>query len=192
VNNVPYKILGGQLKHLRQNRAESLEEVSGAVEIATETLKKIEGGFVRPTEDILMLMINHFGMKDDEAVQLWELAGYNKRAQQKGPTEEDIQKRAVFIMMTLDTRILYSDCVHITANLNGIVLNFTQGSIDQNNQPQSVARVGMSYEQAQIVTNLLQQTLINRTNANKHQNTLPATGTSQTSSQQKSKDSKSK
>jgi len=192
VNNVPYKILGGQLKHLRQNRAESLEEVSGAVEIATETLKQIEGGFERPTEDILMLMINHFGMKDDEAVQLWEMAGYNKRAQQKEPTEEDIQKRAIFIMMALDTRILYSDSVHITANLNGVVLNFAQGNIDQSNQPQSVARVGMSYEQAQIVTNLLHQTLINRANANKHQNTLPATGSSQTSSQQKSKDSKSK
>jgi transcriptional regulator with XRE-family HTH domain len=192
VNNVPYKILGGQLKHLRQNRSESLEEVSGAVEIAAETLKKIEGGLERPTEDILMLMINHFGMKDNEAVKLWELAGYNKRVQQKELSEEDIQKHTVLIMMALDTRILYSDSVHITANQNGIVLNFAQGGINQNNQLQPIARVGMSYEQAQIVTSLLQQTLVNRANINKRQNTLPTTDPSQTSNQQKSKDSESK
>lgn len=191
MNNTPYKILGGQLKHLRQNRAESIEEVSDAVEITTETLKLIENGSERPTEDILMLIINHFGMKDDEAVHLWELAGYNKPNQPKESIEEDIQKRTVFIMMALDNRILYSDSVHITANLNGIVLNFAQASIDQNSQAQTIARVGMSYEQAQNVASLLQQIIINRNNK-KNQSTLPATGSSQPSPQEKSKDSKTK
>lgn len=192
MNNTPYKLLGGQLKYLRQNRAESIEEVSDAVEIATETLKQIEDGIERPPEDILMLMINHFGMKDDEAVHLWDLAGYNKHNQPKESIEEDIQKRTVFIMMAIDNRILYSDSVHITANLNGIVLNFAQASIDQNGQPQSIARVGMSYEQAQIVTNLLQQTIINRNNAKKNQNKLPASRPSQPTRQHKSKDSNTK
>jgi transcriptional regulator with XRE-family HTH domain len=191
VNNTPYKTLGIQLRQLRQNHSESLEEVSGAVEIATEALKQIESGFERPSEDILMLIINHFGMKDDEAVQLWELAGY-KQSHQKEPTEEDIQKRAVFIMMALDTRILYSGSVHITANLNGVVLNFAQAGLDQGNQSQPIARVGMSYEQAEIVTNLLQQTLINRANAKDHRNILPAPGSSQSTHRQKSKDTDSK
>jgi transcriptional regulator with XRE-family HTH domain len=192
VNNTPYKILGGQLKHLRQNRAESLEEVSDAVEIGADTLKQIEIGAERPSEDILMLMINHFGMKDDEAVHLWELAGYNKPNQPKESIEEDVQKRTVFIMMALDNRILYSDSVHITANLNGIVLNFAQANIDQNGQAQTVARIGMSYEQAQTMTNLLQQIFINRDNNKKIRNTLPATGSSRPTSQGKSKDSKTK
>jgi hypothetical protein len=95
-------------------------------------------------------------------------------------------------MMALDNRILYSDSVHITANLNGIVLNFAQANIDQNGQAQTVARIGMSYEQAQTMTNLLQQIFINRDNNKKIRNTLPATGSSRPTSQGKSKDSKTK
>ncbi len=192
MNKTPFIILGRHLKQLRQNHSESLEEVSGAVEIGADTLKQIEGGFERPAEDILMLMINHFGMKDDEAVQLWEMAGYNKRVPHKETIEEDIQKRAVFIMMALDNRVLYSDSVHIAANLNGVVLNFAQGNPDQSSQSQTIARVGMSYEQAHIVMSLLQQTLINRANAKKNQNSLPASGSSQSNRQQKSKNSDTK
>lgn len=52
-------------------------EVSGAVEIDEKRLKRIEAGIERPAEDILLLLISHFGVADREAVQLWELADYD-------------------------------------------------------------------------------------------------------------------
>jgi hypothetical protein len=56
----PYKVLGEKLKSLRQKMHESVAEVSGAVEIDEQALLKIEQGQERPSEDILMLLINHF------------------------------------------------------------------------------------------------------------------------------------
>src|SRR5205807_9580549 len=73
----PFTMLGKQLKLLRENRQESVAEVSGAVEIDIDILERIERGEERPSEDILMLLIDHFGMQDHEAAELWESAGYN-------------------------------------------------------------------------------------------------------------------
>jgi len=76
-NTPPFKTLGTHLKYLREQVRESLAEVSGAVEIDVNVLERIEQGFERPSEDILLLLISHFAMPDQEAVQLWELAGYD-------------------------------------------------------------------------------------------------------------------
>ncbi|HET7827573.1 MAG TPA: helix-turn-helix transcriptional regulator, partial [Candidatus Saccharimonadales bacterium] len=71
-----YKPLGKRLKELRTRANESLAEVSGAVEIDVMELASFELGKDRPAEDVLLLLISHFGTKDDEAVKLWEMAGY--------------------------------------------------------------------------------------------------------------------
>ncbi len=153
----PFEKLGEQLKAIREKMCESMAEVSGAVEIEPKILQRIEKGLERPSEDVLMLMISHFGMRDDEAVGLWELAGYGQ-PDFKNRGQEDNGTRPVLMMMALDTRILYSDSAHISADKNGVVLNFAQknGSNDQN---VPIARVGMSYEQANDVLKVLQQTL---------------------------------
>src|SRR5437016_4817234 len=74
----PYQPLGDQLKQLRESRSESLAEVSGAVEIEIEALSQIECGKDRPSEDILLLLISHFAVKEDLATKLWELAGFDQ------------------------------------------------------------------------------------------------------------------
>ncbi len=79
MHNPPFKTLGTHLKYLREHSSESLAEVSGAVEINEDIMERIEQGVERPSEEILMLLISHFNMQDNEAVQLWELAGYDKR-----------------------------------------------------------------------------------------------------------------
>ena len=73
----PHKTLGKYLKSMRQKLQESLGETSGAVEIDVEQLDRFERGAEVPSEDILMLLISHFNLQDDEAVELWELAGYD-------------------------------------------------------------------------------------------------------------------
>ena len=66
----PFRTLGSHLKDLRESRRKSLDEVSGAIEIDTDTLERIEIGEERPSEDLLMLLINYFDLQDHEAVKL--------------------------------------------------------------------------------------------------------------------------
>jgi transcriptional regulator with XRE-family HTH domain len=153
---LPFKNLGDRLKTIRQKLHESVAEVSGAVEIEEQRLQRIEQGHERPTEDILMLLINHFGMQDDDAAKLWQLAGYDQP--HTHDEQPDIHNgRTMVMIMAVDPRIIYSDGVQVTGNSSGVVLNFSQGAGTQ--QPLTTARVGMSREQAAGLLNTLQQIL---------------------------------
>src|SRR3954469_23358999 len=109
----PFKNLGERLKDLRQRLQESVAEVSGAVEIDESTLERMERGQERPSEDILMLLISHFGMKEQEADTLWKLAGYEPRNLDDDDRDSPIPHngRATVLIMAVDPRIVYSDSV---------------------------------------------------------------------------------
>lgn len=158
----PFKHLGDKLKVIRQKLHESVAEVSGAVEIDETTLNRIEEGQERPSEDILMLLISHFGMKDDEAASLWQLAGYEQPRHHDHDHEHDGPDdlgngRATILVMAVDPRVVYSDGVQVQANANGVVMSFAQS----NGTPQGLvtAKVGMSREQAHNVIRVLQEAL---------------------------------
>jgi len=155
---LPFKNLGDRLKVIRQKLHESVAEVSGAVETEEQRLQSIELGKERPTEDILMLLINHFGMQDDDAAKLWQLAGYEQSHAHDNEQAADIHNgRTMVMIMAVDPRIIYSDGVQVIANSSGVVLNFSQGA----GTPQSLttARIGMSREQAAGLVRTLQQAL---------------------------------
>lgn len=169
----PYKTLGIRLKGMREKLRESLAEVSGAVEIELDTLTAIEQGKSRPSEDILLLLISHFAIKEDEATKLWELAGYEKLDSQSASMSADefgAIKNAVMVM-PLDVRITYTDMAHVVVNDHGVVMNFMQTS-GPGNQPLVVSRLGMSREHALSVIELLQKTLAMQ--ENKTPRALPA------------------
>lgn len=154
----PYQDLGNTLKRLRQRLQETVAEVSGAVEIETHHLQAIEQGKERPAEEILLLLISHFAVKEDEASKLWDLAGYDKSAlPNEWMRDGDVTKPPVYVM-PMDVRIAYTDMAHVMANNYGVVVNFMQGA-GPNNQPMIVSRVGMSKEHAQSLVDLLQKTL---------------------------------
>lgn len=157
---LPYKSLGEQLRNIRQKRHESVAEVSGAVEIDEQLLKRIEQGSERPSEDILMLLISHFGMRDDDAAGLWEMAGYDYSPDDHDHEQEPQtggQSRTMVMIMAVDPRVIYSDGVQVTANTNGVILGFSQGVGTP--QAMTTAKVGMSREQAYGLLRVLQQTL---------------------------------
>jgi transcriptional regulator with XRE-family HTH domain len=155
-SSFPYKSLGNHLRRMREKLQESVADVSGAVEIDTSALAAFEQGVERPSEDILLLLISHFGVKEDEAGQLWKLAGYDKDDLLVDDTF-DPERPPVFVMPG-DARIAYTDMVHVMVNNYGVVLNFMQGA-GPNNQPMIVSRVGMSREHAESLLELLQRTL---------------------------------
>lgn len=153
-SNLPFRPLGNHLRYLREQIEESVAEVSGAVEIEIEKLERIEQGVERPSEDILMLLINHFNMQDNEAVQLWELAGYEDAKGERFQLPSDMLGKPMMVLLAMDMRIMYSDGIQVSAIKQGVTLNFTQG------KGQPVSRVGMSREQAEVVLSTLQTALL--------------------------------
>lgn len=156
----PFKSLGTHLKYLREQLNETLAEVSGAVEIDSKTLERIESGAECPAEDILMLLINHFNMQDHEAVRLWELAGYEKTKDGWSRVDNDdiTNAKQVVMLLALDMRTMYTDGVDVNANPAGVTLSFTQAGANGERSP--VAKVGMSTEQAENVSRLLERALL--------------------------------
>lgn len=149
----PYRSLGRQLKELRNRVNESLAEASGAVEIDAKELASFELGKLRPTEDVLLLLISHFGAKDDEAVKLWEMAGYGlDKVPAAHMANEELRLQPVG-----DNRVLFTDIVDIVVNKYGVIMNFMQTG--PANSSQLVARVGMSREHAKSILQILQNTL---------------------------------
>ena len=193
----PYSSLGERLKSLRDKRNATPEEVSGAVEIDEASLANYETGLERPSEDILMLLINFFDMREDEAATMWKLAGYEVPKIETDDDDEDDRPESIkdamqnghtaVMMMAFDPRIIYSDGVDITANQQGVVLNFTQGNAGEKMGRMPIARIGMSYEQAQAVIGVMQKTMQQAQDMNRNnQKQLPSQ--SSASDQPKKKD----
>jgi transcriptional regulator with XRE-family HTH domain len=160
-SETPYITLGSHLKYVREQSRQSLSEVSGAVEIDENQLERIEAGQERPSEDILLLLISHFGVQDREAVQLWELAEYESDLPDEirpDRSSAELSGKPVVMLLAVDVRTMYSDGLEVTINPAGVTLNFTQ-SVNQA-QMASVARVGMSHKQAEQVIRSLQQALL--------------------------------
>jgi len=153
----PFVTLGRHLKYVREQSEQSLAEVSGAVEIDEDHLQRIEEGTERPAEDILLLLISHFGVQDREAVQLWELAEYDSEVPDEIRPEQAVGKPMV-MLLAIDVRTMYSDGVEMTVNPAGVTMHFTQASGPK--QHNSVARIGMSHQQAQQVIRDLEQALL--------------------------------
>lgn len=152
----PFRPLGRRLKALRDRANESLAEASGAVEIDVRQLASYELGQDRPNEETLLLLISHFGAQDDEAVRLWELAGYGVgRISTAHMTNDNFQLQRAG---DADNRVLFTDTVDIVVNNYGVVMHFMQSGTPSS-KPVSVARVGMSREHAKSVLEILQVTL---------------------------------
>lgn len=158
----PYQTLGKHLRYLREQQRQSMAEVSGAVEIDEKSLERIEAGHERPAEEILLLLISHFDMQDQEAVQLWELAGYDGGNAGQQKAEEILQdiggNKPVVVLMGVDNRTMYTDSLRISADEAGMVLHF--GQLNSKRQQQPLANLGMSYEQAEVVLRQLQTALL--------------------------------
>jgi DNA-binding XRE family transcriptional regulator len=159
----PYKVLGTRLKGMREKLHESVAEVSGAVEIDPDTLVDIERGERCPSEDVLLLLISYFNFQEEEAVQLWELAGYEEQDRTNGgsalPNTEETSVKPMVMLVQPDNRIMYTDTVNVTINKHGVVMNFMQNPAIPDAQPAVIARMGMSREHAKSVLEVLQQTL---------------------------------
>lgn len=141
---------------MRVKKQETLAEVSGAVEIDSDFLSEIERGLKRPGEDILLLLISYFGVNEDEAVKVWEMAGYSKPEVRASANSDEMAQPV--LVMPMDARIVYTDLAHVTTNKYGVTINFMQ-SDGIGDKPLAVARVGMSRAHAQKLLKVLEKSL---------------------------------
>lgn len=159
MSDIPFKSFGTRLKEIRLKAKESILDVSGAVEADESLIKDIEAGKQQPSEELVLLLISHFALKDDDALSLWELAGYEQSktgiSSISGDGDGNVQKAYV---TAGDVRILYTDMVHVKANNHGVVINFLQ-SLGAENHTMAVSRIGMSHEHAKTLLKVLRQTL---------------------------------
>lgn len=162
--NQPYEAFGRLLKTHREKSSKNQLEVSGAVEIDQKKLVDYESGIRRPTQDILILLIQHFSLPPDEANELWRLAGYVGLPDDMQYFDSDdnaglpsprVQK---VIVSPHDARIVYTDMVQVMVNNYGVIVNFMQGA-GVDNSPLAVSRVGMSKEHARSLIDILKSTL---------------------------------
>jgi len=159
----PFSTFGQALKKIRENTKESQMEVSGAVEVELSSLRSYELGETRPSEDILMLLIQHFALKDDDATELWRLAGYSDSPMDEAQyfMNDDFGSAKATQTVSIshdDARIVYTDMVQVMVNNYGVIINFMQGAGPGNN-PLAVSRVGMSKEHAKSILEVLKTTL---------------------------------
>lgn len=156
----PFASLGNHLRFVREQAKRSLAEVSGAVEIDEDYLKRIEAGVERPDEDVLLLLISYLGVKDREAVKLWESANYEGDLPDEIKPDVELAQlanKAVVMLLATDQRTAYSDGVEVTATPAGVTLSFTQG---HGKQRLVISRVGMSSQQAESVVKAIQEAMI--------------------------------
>jgi transcriptional regulator with XRE-family HTH domain len=163
--NQPYSQFGERIKALRSQYMRTPAEVCSAIEIDEKRFSSFESGESRPSEDILVLIINHFGLEGDQADELWRLAGYRGKPSEDayfGIDDEPMGQlpyEHVAIGLTIsDPRVIYTDMVQVLANDFGVIMNFLQGA-GSSSQPLAVARVGMSKDHARSIIKLLQKTL---------------------------------
>lgn len=157
----PYQSFGDVLKELRAKALKTPAEVSGAVEIEESRLKLFEDGTQRPDEDVLMLLIQHFNLGDEQASELWKLAGYSGKPDEEVFFMNDDQGSPQQVTVGVsphDARIVYTDMIQVMVNNYGVIMNFMQGA-GPGNQPLAVSRVGMSKEHARSVLEVLKKTL---------------------------------
>ena len=159
MKDAPFKSFGTKLKQIRTKAKETLIDVSGAVEADPTFLEEVEAGKAQPTEDLVLLLISHFALKEDDALRLWELAGYNqeKTGISSMGIDEDGNVQKGFVTAG-DVRILYTDMVHVKSNRHGVVINFLQ-SLGADDHTMAVSRVGMSHAHAESLLDVLKQTL---------------------------------
>jgi len=152
----PYQQLGTRLRQIRTRLHETVTEVSGAVELEADMIDSYERGETRPSEDMLGLLISHFDIKEDEADELYDLAGYSS-ADNDLNLPDDMPSLPSLVMIPMDNRVIYTDSANVSVNNYGVVMSFTQNG--PNNQPMGIARVGMSIEHAKSVLNVLATTI---------------------------------
>lgn len=163
--------LGKKIKSYRLLQKENITEASKAMGINRTYLSKLENGHIKPSLEVLNVLIKHYSLSPKESSLLSTLAGHGggglimdnfKRREVPKVEEKTIANpnvsSGVQVNVSDKTPVLYTDSVFVTSSQYGVVFDFAQ-NMGSTNQQNIVARVGMSREHARVLLNVLQERL---------------------------------
>ncbi|MYB40017.1 helix-turn-helix transcriptional regulator [Candidatus Saccharibacteria bacterium] len=173
-----FEDFGVQLRKIRLDANKTIDDVSGAVELPTAKLELIEMGRVRPKEELIYLLANYFNLSFSKVQHLLRLAGYKKRkagnaksefqslfSNLPGSKNYDSQQLFVAISDLSEEKTVYTNETSVNVSKSGVVIEFLQSAaINRDNQPRTIAKVGMSIEHAYQLRDILQHALSNLMN----------------------------
>ena len=173
--NRKFQDFGGQLRKIRLDANKTIDDVSGAVELPVEDLKRIEMGEMRPEEGLIRLLSGYFNLPFSKFQQLLRLAGYKKKGavgakndfrsffgDMPGGKAQDSQQLFLAISEISDDRAVYTNETSVNVSKSGVVIEFLQSAaINRDNQPKTIAKIGMSIEHAHQLRDILQHALSN-------------------------------
>ena len=173
-DNKKFHDFGGQLKKIRLDANKSIDDVSGAIELSVDRLRQIEGGEVRPEEEVVFLLAGYFKLSPATTQQLLRLAGYSKKLIGRTGRPDslsgnvssrrlsDSQQIVVAISELGSDRAIYINETSVNVSRSGVVIEFLQSAaINRDNQAKTIAKIGMSVEHAYQLRDILQHALSN-------------------------------
>lgn len=173
-----YKKFGQILRAYRLRRNLNITSVGEAISINRTYLSKLENGHERPSIDVLNRLVHHYSLSENEASDLFLLAGYksgvvilnrreviNNMDKLNKPEQGGVQ-----INLNSNLSVLYSDSVFVTSNPYGVLLDFAV-NMGPTNQQNVVSRIGMSKEHAKALAETILMQL-NKPNQKTPVNTL--------------------
>ena len=153
-------ILGQELRNIRKEADQSLAEVSNALDIDRAYLNKIELGKHKPSLSLLNKILAHFSVDGVLANRLRDLL-------ERGPVEHVVvdafkkerssdmpdaikadQHPGQIAMDPSKTQIVYTDSTFVSSSDYGLVLDVAQTVAGNPKQQFVVARIGMSFDHA--------------------------------------------
>lgn len=169
-----FEDFGVQLRKIRLDANKTIDDVSGAVELPTDKLERIELGEVRPKQELIYLLASYFNLSFPKVQYLLRLAGYKKNP---GDTKnefrslfsnlpalknQDSQQVFVAISDLSEEKTIYTNETSVNVSKSGVVIEFLQSAaINRDNQPKTISKIGMSVEHAYQLRDILQHALAN-------------------------------
>lgn len=160
--------IGMSLRKLRKQRKESLEQTAKAVGVERSYLNKVELDKIHPSVKLLDKLIGHFSVEGNNATDLRQRAGHipfpiiSGQSGKEGNYMADQSivapsASAQVNVNPLATPVLFTDSTFVSSSNYGLVLDIAQTVGGQ--QHNVVARVGMSFDHAKKLIEIIQDHL---------------------------------
>lgn len=165
-------VLGQEIRNYRKAAKQSLETTAGVLGIDRSHLNKIELGIYKPSEKLLNQIIAHFSVEGIKANRLRDLLTHGpvehvvvegiQRKEEMKETKSEITVEQPSVQVTIDpakVQVLYTDSTFVNSSDYGLVLDVAQ-TAPGNSQQFIVARIGMSFEHAKKLVEVMNDHLL--------------------------------
>lgn len=163
---------GHRIRMYRVQKGENITQAAKGLELDRTYLSRLENGHLQPTRKLLEKICEYYLIPEDEASEIYTLAGYagkdivmqNKKGEgverrmEGNQISESRGAKGIELNVPSNAVVLYTDSAFVTTNEFGICIDFAQ-RLGSTNKHNVVTRVGMSKEHARALIKVLQERL---------------------------------